>query len=319
MPRTTFARIVCLAICLVVLTGLSLLGASPGGSHPTPFDEWSQPANLDVVNSPFQDFLPALSKNGTSLYFASNRPGSVGGEDLWVSRRAGKDAPWEPPLNLGPVINTEFNERSPELSRDGHFLFFATNRPGGLGDFDIWVSWRAHAHDDFGWQPPVNLGSGVNGASGDFGPGFYASEPIGVPILYFSSLRPGGLGGADIYRSVWQWRGGFGPAVAVPELNSPQGDFRPSIRADGLEMLLDSNRPGPPDVAGIGARDIWVASRRTTWEPWSAPVNLGPVVNSPFNDTVPMLSGDGMTLVMASDRPGGLGGTDLYISTRSRR
>ena len=320
MPRTPRIRIVSLAIGLALVSGLSLLGASPGVAHPDQSDDSSQPANLDVVNSSFQDLLPALSKDGTRLYFASNRPeSSFGSEDLWVSRRAGKDAPWEPPVNLGPVINTAFNERSPELSRDGHFLFFATNRPGGLGDFDIWVSWRAHVQDDFGWQPPVNLGSGVNSASGDFGPGFFASQPIGVPILYFSSLRPGGLGSADIYRSVWQWSGGFGPAVAVPELNSPQGDFRPSIRADGLEMLLDSNRPGPPDVAGIGARDIWVARRRTTWEPWSAPVNLGPVVNSPFNDSVAALSGDGTTLVMVSDRPGGLGGNDLYISTRSRR
>lgn len=319
MPRTTIVRIACLALSLVVLTGLSLLAASPGATHPASSADWSQPANLDVVNSPFQELLPALSKDGARLYFASNRPeSSLGGEDLWVSRRAGDDAPWEPPVNLGPVINTAFNERSPELSRDGHFLFFATNRPGGFGDFDIWVSWRAHVHDDFGWQPPVNLGPGVNSAAGDFGPGFFES-PFAAPVLYFSSARPGGAGAIDIYRSVWQWRGGFGPAVAVPELNSPQGDFRPSIRADGLEMILDSNRPGPPDVAGIGARDIWVARRRTTWEPWSAPVNLGPVVNSPSNDSVAVLSGDGRTLVMASDRPGGLGGNDLYISTRSRR
>jgi len=204
------------------------------------------------VNSPYQEILPALSKNGSSLYFASDRPGSLGGEDLWVSRRAGKDAPWEVPVNLGAAINTAFNERSPELSRDGHFLFFATNRPGGLGDFDIWVAWRAHIHDDFGWRPAINLSAGVNSASGDFGPGFFENDEIGIPLLYFSSTRPGGLGSADIYRSALQRYGGFGPAMPVSDLNSPQGDFRPSLRADGLEIVFDSNRPGPPDVAGIG-------------------------------------------------------------------
>lgn len=320
MPRTAFPRIFSVATSLAVLTGLSLLGAAPGGHQADRFGDWTPPVNLgDAVNSPSQEILPALSKNGRSLYFASDRPGSLGGEDLWVSRRAGKDSPWEAPVNLGAVINTAFNERSPELSRDGHFLFFATNRPGGLGDFDIWVAWRAHIHDDLGWRPAVNLSAGVNSASGDFGPGFFENDEIGIPILYLASTRPGGLGSADIYRSALQRHGGFGPAMPVSELNSPQGDFRPSLRADGLEIVLDSNRPAPPDVAGIGLRDIWVSRRRATWAPWSAPTNLGPVINSPFNDYLAMLSGDGTTLVMVSDRPGGFGGNDLYISTRSRR
>jgi len=107
--------------------------------------------------------------------------------------------------------------------------------------------------------------------------------------------------------------------VPVAELNSPQGDFRPSLRTDGLEIVFDSNRPGPADVAGIGLRDIWVSTRSAASMPWSPPTNLGPAINSPFNDYLAMLSGDGTTLVMASDRPGGFGGSDLYVSTRSRR
>ena len=297
----------------------SQLSAAARSHQAERFGDWTAPVNLgDTVNSPSQEILPALSKNGSSLYFASDRPGAVGGEDLWVSRRAGKDGPWQAPVNLGAAVNTVYNERSPELSRDGHFLFFATNRPGGVGDFDIWVAWRAHTHDDFGWRPAVNLGSGVNSAAGDFGPGFFENDEIGLPILHFASTRPGGFGGADLYRSLLQPSGGFGATMAVAELNSPQGDFRPSVRADGLEIVFDSNRPGPPDVAGIGLRDIWVSTRHATSSPWSPPTNLGPVVNSPFNDYLAMLSGDGTTLVMASDRPGGFGGNDLYISTRSR-
>ena len=320
MPRTPFHPTASVATSLALFAALSLLSAAPGAHQEGRFDDWTPPVNLGAaVNSPYQEILPALSKNGESLYFASDRPGSAGGEDLWVSRRAGKDGPWQPPINVGAAINTTFQERSPELSRDGHFLFFATNRPGGVGDFDIWVAWRAHTHDDFGWQPAVNLGAGVNSAAGDFGPGYFENDELGVPLLHFASTRPGGMGGADLYRSTLQPAGGFGSVVPVAELNSPQGDFRPSIRADGLEIVFDSNRPAPPDPTGLGLRDIWVSSRAATSAPWSAPTNLGPVVNSPFNDYLAMLSGDGSTLVMVSDRPGGFGGNDLYISTRSRR
>ena len=90
------------------------------------FSDWSVPVNLgEGVNSAFEEFLPELSKNGRSLYFASNRPGPFGGEDLWVSRRAGASLPWGPAENLGAAVNSESNERSPALSRDGHLLFFA--------------------------------------------------------------------------------------------------------------------------------------------------------------------------------------------------
>ena len=319
MPRTSFRTTVTFHVGLALLVGLRVLSASPDTEKANRFDGWTPPANLgDTVNSPYQEFLPTLSSNGLSLYFASDRPESLGGEDLWLSRRESRDAPWGTPVNLGAGVNTAFNERSPELSRDGHLLFFATNRPGGLGDFDIWVAWRANTHDDFGWQPPVNLGSGVNGGAGDFGPGYLDNDDIGIPTLFFASNRPGGLGSADIYRSDLLPHGSFGPATPVAELNSPQGDFRPSIRGDGLEIVFDSNRPGPPDVPGIGLRDLWVSRRPTPSSPWSPPGNLGPPVNSPFNDYLAMLSSDGRTLVMVSDRPEGFGGNDLYIATRSR-
>jgi WD40-like Beta Propeller Repeat len=281
------------------------------------FSAWSAPVNLGpVVNSAFEEFLPEMSKNELSLYFASNRPGPFGGEDLWVSRRATRNDDWGEPLNLGPNVNTSFNERSPALSRDGHFLFFTTTRPGGSGAFDIWVSWRAHTRDDFGWQPPVNLGPGVNGAFGDFGPTFFENDDIGIPNLFFASSRPG-VGGIDIYRSELLASGSFGPALLIPELSTPQNDFRPTIRPDGLEVFFDSNRPGPPDVSGIGLRDLWVSTRETTSNAWSTPVNLGPAVNTEFNDTLPALSSDGMTLIFTSDRPG-FGGSDLYMSARAR-
>jgi hypothetical protein len=283
------------------------------------FAEWSEPINLGpVVNSAFEEFLPEISKDGLSLYFASNRPGPFGGEDLWVSRRATRDAAWGEPLNLGSRVNTSFNERSPALSRDGHYLFFATNRPGGSGGFDIWVSWRAHTRDDFGWQPPVHLGSGVNSPAGDFGPSYFENDDLGIPTLFFASSRPG-VGGVDIYRSELTANGSFGPATLIAELSTPANDFRPTVRFDGLEVIFDSNRPAPADIAGVGLRDLWVSTRSSPSASWSVPQHLGNIVNGPFNDSLAALSGNGFTLVFTSDRPEGFGGSDLYETSRARK
>jgi hypothetical protein len=117
--------------------------------------------------------------------------GGFGGEDLWVSKRAGKDDAWNPPVNLGMIINTAANERSPALSRDGHYLFFGTTRGGGSGGFDIWVSWRHNTHDDFGWQSPVNLGPRLNTAATDAGASYFENEETGIPLLFLASSRPG--------------------------------------------------------------------------------------------------------------------------------
>lgn len=277
------------------------------------FSDWGPPANLGpVVNSEFGDDGPTMSKDGLSLYFYSTRPG-FGGEDIWVCQRATVDDPWGAPMNLGSTINTAGNERAPALSRDGHLLFFGSDRPGGQGGLDLWVSWRAHTKDDFAWQEPVNLGALINTASNDTGPTYFENDDQGIPQLYFVSNRPGGFGLADVYRSELGVDGVWGAAVHVPELSSPQLDAHPSIRPDGLEIFFSSGRPG-----GSGGTDVWTSTRKSTLDPWSPPVNLGPVVNTAFADGTAGISPDRLTLIFFSNRPGGFGGDDLYVTTRSR-
>jgi Tol biopolymer transport system component len=306
-----------------LLIGLALLlGLDPLGSHPvetaTNPSDWSGPANLGpVINTAFDEVLPHISKDGLSLYFSSNRPG-FGGYDIWVSQRATRDDTWGPPMNLGPTINTNGNDRSPALSRDGHFLFFATNRPGGFGLLDIWVSYRSRTQDDLAWEPPVNLGAGVNGEFNEFGPSFLENEDIGLPSLFFGSNRPG-VGSFDIYISHLLPGGQFGPGLIVAELATPHMDFRPTVRPDGLELFFDSDRPNPPDALGLGLRDVWTSKRSTVADTWSAPTNLGASVNSESNDMFPALSSDGTMLVFASDRPGGFGSSDLYLIVRAKK
>src|SRR2546423_8363144 len=95
------------------------------------FSPWSPPINLgSIVNSPFGDFFPTISKDGLSLYFTSARvvPGAQGGWDIYVSQRASVSAAWGPPQNLGPTITTPFDEGAPTLSIDGHRMYFSSDR-----------------------------------------------------------------------------------------------------------------------------------------------------------------------------------------------
>jgi hypothetical protein len=307
MKRSLCAICIGLTVVLVRLV-TNTLAAAPKSS------DWSPPVNLGpLVNSPFNDFAPAASKNGLSLYFSSDRPGGSGSSDIWVSRRNSPDEPWGVPLNVGSPINTSFGERAPNFSRDGHWMFFVSDRAGGFGGDDIWASWRTNIHDDLGWQPPINLGVGVNSPTFDAGASFFENEEGGIPLLFFGSTRAGGTGGEDIYVSAQRTDGSFGFAMLVPELSSPQADRRPTIRFDGLEIIFFSNRPGT-----LGGADLWASTRVTVFESWSVPVNLGPVVNSTSNDAPSYLSADGRVLFITSDRPGGFGGLDLYFTTRER-
>jgi WD40-like Beta Propeller Repeat len=289
--------------------------------------QWSEPVNLGpMVNYSFYATLgPALSPDGLSLYFSSNRPGTIGlgSGDIWVSQRASLTDPWGPAQNLGPTINHPRTYAfSPNLSPDGHRLFFESVLPGGFGTYgDIWVSWRDDVHDDFGWQPPVNLGPGVNMAIGSgyqsWGPDYFEDRTTGITTLYFNSDRPNG-GNSHIYASTLQEDGTFGPAVLVPELNSTYRDFSPAIRSDGLEMFITSNRPG-----GLGSGfNIWVSRRASTLDPWSTPVEVGAPINiAGFQVRDAALSSDGNTMFFTSDRPGGFGGSyfgggDIWMSTR---
>lgn len=300
-----------------IATALVLVVLVTGRPDAAPkYSDWTAPVNLGpAVNTPFIEFGPATTKDGLSLYFNAARPDGFGGPDLWVSRRSTVDDPWGPAVNLGPVVNTAANEAVPSLSRDGHWLFFNSTRPGGLGDQEGWVSWRAHTRDDFAWEPPFNLGAGVN--SPFFDAGFsYLENEAGAPVLFFTSNRPGGLGAPgtfDIYVSQSLPDGSFGPAVQVPELASEANDQRPSVRFDGLEIFFFSDRPGS------AAADLWVSTRTSVLSPWSSPQNLGPTVNSEFNEQQPHIAADRQTLYFASDRPDGFGGVDLYLTTRTRR
>jgi hypothetical protein len=162
-----------------------MMAVTPAYGQPD-FTGWAEPTNLGAeVNSASIDQHPAISKKGLSLYFISNRPGG-GGWDIYVSQRESLADPWGQPVNLGQNVNSASMENAPTLSRDGHLLFFGSNRPGGCGGFDIWVAYRRHTHDDFDWEPAVNLGCVINTAFDEDGPNYFEDEESGVTTLYSS-------------------------------------------------------------------------------------------------------------------------------------
>ena len=307
-----------IAICLVALLVCSTWLLASGGAwltdDPPQYSDWSAPVNLgSTINFPNAwEYQVAISPDGLSLYFDSDRPGGYGKRDIWVSQRASVDEPWGTPQNLGPNINTPSNDSAPFVSLDGHRLYFHSNRPGGFGGADIYVSRRHNKRDDFGWQPAENIGSGVNTSAQEQQPCVFEDDVTGIVTLYFNSNRPGGPGGDDIYASELQSDETFGSAALVLELNTPGEDSGPSISRDGLEMFFSSDRS-----VNFGHSDLWVATRPSTADPWSAPVNLGPVVNGIWTDGGPAISFDGTELYFISVDPT-VTSFDIYVTTRSK-
>ena len=320
IAAATLASILVLALASLLVAS----GRTDDDDEGAPrFSDWSAPVNLGppvsalLTVSPVRgaELNPFISRDGLSLYFASDRPGGFGGFDIWVSKRPSVNDPWGEPQNLGPNVNTPSTENSPALSLDGRRLYFQSDRPGGFGDLDLYVSERVHKRDNLAWQAATNLGGNINTSFNENTPFLFEDDETGTTTLYFSSNRPGGPGGGDVYASILNDEDEeetFEPAVLVPDLSTPEADGSPVFRRDGLEVFQSANRTG-----STGGSDLWVRTRASTSDPWSPPVNLGPIVNTQFQENRPALSRKGTELYFASNRPSP-GGFDIYISTRTK-
>ncbi|MEL6624087.1 MAG: OmpA family protein [Bacteroidota bacterium] len=165
--------------------------------------KWAKPVFMESVNGtrtviddrgrtrqvPAEDRQPFITRDGRTLFFVSDREGGEGRFDIWYSRRVG--AGWSTPQNLGPAINTPYNEYSPFFNDPGNTLYFATDGRPGFGGLDIFM---AEGTID-NWNQPENVGYPVNSSFDDFG-SIWTDEDS---LLYFSSDRRGGFGSYDIY------------------------------------------------------------------------------------------------------------------------
>lgn len=271
-------------------------------------EEWEAPVNLGpLINSTASELQLGVAPNGRSLFVSSDRSGTLGQQDLYVSSRQA-DGSWGSLQHLGSVVNSPLNDSSPTLSRDGHYLYFSSRRAGGYGGLDCWRSYRTDPSDDFGWQPPENVGPDVNTGADEAD--CFPSGAGGATVLWFTSLnRPGGRGDWDIYTSPMEPDGTFGPATPRLDLNTSFRETRMTITGNGLRIYFTSNRPG-----GLGGIDIWTAERATPHSEFCTPVNMGPTVNTADNDRSPSITTDGAELYFTSTRPGGLGSDDAYVA-----
>jgi hypothetical protein len=294
-------RVLALALVVGVVSGAAVAASGDYGPWSTAIRVESIPGTDPEFNGPYLDGCPFISRDGKKFFMASNRPGGLGGIDIWVSTRAHARGPWGAPVNVGAPVNSAANDFCPTLARNGHTFYFVSSRSGGCGGDDIYTTRLRH----HGWDPVENLGCDVNSPANEASP-FPIRERGAGRALYFSSTR---AGTADIFRST-KHCGVFGPPEAVAGLNTEFADGHPNLRSDGLEIFFFSNRPGAE------GNDIYSATRGSVSAPWSTPVNLGPDVNSPSSETRPSLSWDATTLYFGSTRPGGEGDSDHYVTTR---
>jgi outer membrane protein OmpA-like peptidoglycan-associated protein len=154
-------------------------------------DDWGKPFDLSPpVNTTGWESQPSISADGKTLYFVSNRKGGYGGYDIWKSPLTEKG--WGEPANLGPNINTIYDEQSPFTHPDDSTLYFCSNGWPGLGGKDLFVS---RLSKDGKWQKPENLGYPINSSGDENGLSLTANGTY----AFFSSNNLNGFGGYDIY------------------------------------------------------------------------------------------------------------------------
>ncbi len=283
----------------LVASGLGFFAFSALGAQRSPLSRaQTQAVNMGAaLNAAGRDSEPTFGTDRRTMYFNCADRTPTGGNDICTSTLV--DGQWTPAVIVPAPISTEYTEVEPLLSPDGNQLYIMSNRPGGLGGADIWVSDKV----DGEWTEPRNLGAPINSPAADHC--LYFTGPD-WSVAYWTSTRPGGYGGNDIWRServdgVWQ------EAVNLcPQVNSAGSEHHSLPSADGRSLYVTATRD-----QGYGKEDIYVTTRddRGVWGPL---VNLGPLVNTEENDRCPAISPDFQIFYFDSERDGGYGNKDLW-------
>lgn len=203
------------------------------------------------------------------------------------------------PFNMGFNVNSEYRDYFPALTADGKTLIFSRVVDGNE---DFYTSER----QDDKWGKAMPLSANINTAQ--FNEGAQSISPDGKYLFFTGCNRPDGLGRCDIYLSIKEGKQ-WGKAINLGKvINSEYWESQPAISPDGNTLYFVSNRPG-----GFGGYDIW-KSELTAESHWSTPVNLGPSINTAYDENTPFMHSDGKTLYFSSDGWPGMGGKDLFFS-----
>ncbi len=214
------------------------------------------------------------------------------------------------PKNLGPKVNTIYNDYFPSISADGQTLVYTIELPQTsdnpllpVSQEDIFITYRLAGKP---WQQARSLGGVINTPNNEGAP--YISSD-GKTLLFTSCTCPDGLiKCCDIYYSYLKEGGWTIPRKLPAPVNTNYWESQPAFSADNTVLYFVSNRPG-----GFGGKDIWY-SKLLPGGKWSAPVNAGENINTKGDESSPLLHADNKTLYFASDGHTGMGGQDLFVS-----
>ena len=209
-------------------------------------NEWQLAKRMpEPINSDQSEGAQTISADGkTKIFTACLRKDSYGSCDLYISEKKGKN--WSNPVNMGSMINSASKESQPCLSSDGKTLYFVSNRPGGKGKFDIWMSQK---NENKKWGQPINLGDSINTKDDELAPFIHYDNKT----LYFTSEGHLGMGGSDLFISRINENGEWTKAVNVGyPINTYFDEESMVIDANGEYGLVSSNKEG-----GFGQKDIY--------------------------------------------------------------
>jgi len=299
-----------LLIILSLFIAIFIFGCSSGKDaqiSETKMTEDIQVLNLGKeINSDANDYSFKMVGDGKSAFFTSSRKSetkSNSDDDIWVSQKTGTT--WSSPKSIGSGLNTEKNyelggDGSSSISFDGKTLYFASSREEGVGNVDIYSAESFNGT----WGNVKNLGSVVNSK-------WFDSHPSISPdnkYLYFTSDRPGGFGGTDLWCSELgadgQWKE---PVNLGSEINTNKDESSPYLAADNVTLYFSSN--GHP---GYGKHDLFMSRKNNV--SWSKPLNLGKPINTEDNDRFPYVPATGNYVYFSSDKNDGFGNYDVYIA-----
>lgn len=260
-----------------------------------------------VVNSRFGDYSPTIAPDESLILFTSRRDVSMGAkeaqsadeydEDVYISyKEKGK---WQPVKNMGPPINSVYHDATIGLATDGQSMLMYKGDNGG----DIYECTLKGKE----WSKPVKLNKAINTENHESS----ACYSFDGQILYFVSDRPGGYGGRDIYMSRLQKKGKWGDAINLgPVINTEYDEEGVFMHPDGKTMYFSSK-----GHKTMGGYDIFKTIWNDSLKSWSAPENIGYPINTADDDVFFVVSGNGRHGYFASVKNDGLGEKDIYVVT----
>ena len=260
----------------------------------------------EEINSPWPDYAPVISEDESVMIFTSRRQEDNSSsdvdsdnfyfEEIYISRKEG--GKWGQAKNIGAPINTTYHDANIALSADGNRLYLYKDTGRG----DIYYS----DYDGSKWSKPKFLSSRINSS-------VYAensiSETSSPDVVIYSSDRPGGEGGIDLYYCVTDSKGNWYKSKSLGEaINTKYDEDSPFLDYDGKTLYFSSS-----GHRGYGGYDVFRSVYDSAKAEWSKPENLGYPVNTPDNELYFHPTKGGRTAYFASVREGGLGFTDIFM------